>query len=489
MSIYAAIDLKSFYASVECVERNLDPLNTHLVVADGSRTEKTICLAVSPSLKALGISGRARLFEVVQKVRDINKERYRITQGYGFKGSSYIADELEHNPALKLDYLVAQPRMSFYMDYSTKIYNIYRKYIDAQDIHVYSIDEVFIDLTSYLRMYKMSPHDLVMKMILDVYQTTGITATAGIGTNMYLAKVAMDIVAKHIEADKNGVRIAELDELSYRRKLWEHKPLTDFWRVGRGYSKKLEANGMYTMGDVALKSIEDEDLLFKLFGINAELLIDHAWGIEPCTIKEIKAYKPSSNSLSRGQVLASGYPFEKGKIIVLEMAELLSLDLVEKGLVCSQVVLSVSYDYSSDYDGDMTKDWYGRVVPKPAHGSFNFKIPTSSTKEIMDAFGMLYERIINRRLRVQRFNVTAANLQKEDEVKPVYEQMNLFTDYEALQKEEQKQKEERQREMKAQKALIEIKKKYGKNAVIKGMNLQEGATTVERNEQIGGHKA
>ncbi len=489
MSIYAAIDLKSFYASVECVERNLDPLNTHLVVADGSRTEKTICLAVSPSLKALGISGRARLFEVIQKVRDINKARYRITQGYGFKGSSYLADELEHNPSLKLDYLVAQPRMSFYMDYSTRIYNIYRKYVDASDIHVYSIDEVFIDLTSYLKMYQMSAHDLVMKMILDVYKNTGITATAGIGTNLYLAKVAMDIVAKHIKADVNGVRIAQLDEQSYRKELWDHRPLTDFWRVGKGYRKKLEANNMFTMGDVARQSLKDEEILFRLFGINAELLIDHAWGIEPCTMKEIKNYKPASNSLSRGQVLSSGYPFEKGRIIVLEMAELLSLDLVDKGLVCSQIVLHVNYDASSEYDGDLTKDWYGREVPKPAHGSYSFKIPTSSTTEIMNAFDELYGRIINRRLRVQRFHVSAVHVVKENEVEPVYEQMDLFTDYDALQKEEDKKKQELEREKKAQKTLLEIKKKYGKNAVIKGMNLQEGATTVERNEQIGGHKA
>lgn len=503
--IYLCIDLKSFYASVECIDRGLDPMTTNLVVADASRTEKTICLAVSPSLKAYGISGRARLFEAVQQVKRANAERVRKAPGGRFTGSSHDAKELAAHPELELSYITAPPRMAQYIEHSTKIYNIYLKYVAPEDIHVYSIDEVFIDITHYLSTAGLTPHEFARKMIQDVLQTTGITATAGIGTNMYLAKVAMDIVAKHIPADKDGVRIAELDEMSYRRQLWNHRPLTDFWRVGRGYAKKLEENGLYTMGDVARCSIGkpneyyNEDFLYKLFGINAELLIDHAWGWEPCTIAEVKQYKPSSNSLGSGQVLQCPYDFNKAKLIVKEMVDLLVLDLVDKGLVTDQIVLTVGYDIENltdpkrrnAYKGPVTTDHYGRKIPKHAHGTANLNRRTSSTKLITDAVMELYDRIVDPALLVRRLNIAANHVVAEDSVKKVdfVEQLDLFTDYEALEKQRKDEEAALEREKKMQQAVLSIKKKFGKNAILKGMNFEEGATAKERNEQIGGHKA
>ena len=492
--IYAAIDLKSFYASVECQERGLNPITTNLVVADSSRTEKTICLAVSPSLKAYGIPGRARLFEVVQKVKEVNIDRKRKAPNQTFTGSSYDDIALKKNPDLELSYIVAPPRMSHYMKCSTNIYNVYLKWFSPEDIYVYSIDEVFIDITHYLKAYNMKARELITKVIQDVYETTGITATAGIGTNLYLCKVAMDIVAKHVEPNRNGVRIAGLDEMTYRKLLWDHRPITDFWRVGKGYSKKLEEHRIYTMGDIARVSIQNEELLYKLFGINAELLIDHAWGWEPVTIKQIKAYKPTTNSISSGQVLHCPYNFEQTKLIVKEMTELLTLDLVEKNLVTNQIVLTVGYDIenltdpyiSNSYNGEITIDRYGRKIPKHAHGTINLDHKTSSTKIIMEATMKLYERIMNKKLLVRRINITANNVVDEETAKQekTFEQIDLFTNY---QEKVEKRKEE-QTEKELQKAMIDIKKKYGKNAILKGMNLQEGGTTIERNGQIGGHK-
>ncbi len=489
---YLCIDLKSFFASVECVERGLNPMTTNLVVADKGRTEKTICLAVTPSLKAYGIPGRARLFEVVQKVREVNNQRRLNAPKRTFTEKSFNSEEINANPSVELDYIVAPPRMAYYMEYSTRIYNVYLKYIAPEDIHVYSIDEVFIDITHYLATYKLSAHDFARKLIQDVLSTTGITATAGIGTNMYLAKIAMDIEAKHIPADKDGVRIAELDERSYREKLWSHKPITDFWRVGKGYANKLERYGMKTMGDVARCSLYDEDLLYRLFGINAELLIDHAWGWEPCTIKEIKAYKPSANSLSSGQVLQTPYYFHKAKLVTREMAEAIALDLVEKALVTNQVVLTIGYDIENltdeniQYKGDITVDFYGRKVPKHAHGTENIDRYTASSKMIVDATMKLFDRIVDKSLLVRRINIAVCKLQREKDVKEnQVEQLDLFTDYEK----KNKQEESLEKEKRMQEAVLSIKKKYGKNAILKGMNLEEGATAKERNSQIGGHKA
>ncbi|MBQ4537538.1 MAG: DNA methylase [Lachnospiraceae bacterium] len=502
---YIAIDLKSFYASVECVERDLNPLTTNLVVADIGRTEKTICLAVSPSLKSYGIPGRARLFEVVQKVREANAERRRKAPGQKFTGKSHFAEELAEHPEWEISYIVAPPRMAHYMEYSTRIYDIYLRYIAPEDIHVYSIDEVFMDVTRYLAAYKMTAKELASKIIQTIFEETGITATAGIGTNMYLCKVAMDIVAKHVTPDRNGVRIAELDEMSYRRLLWNHKPLTDFWRVGRGYQKKLEANGLFTMGDIARCSLGgsqdyyNEDLLYRLFGINAELLIDHAWGWEPVTMEQVKAYKPSTNSLSTGQVLHCAYDFQKGKLIVREMTDLLVLDLVEKRLLTDQMVLTVGYDIDNltdpniceKYKGEVTVDPYGRRVPKHAHGTVNLEMHTSSTKLIIDAVMDLYDRIVNPNLLVRRITIVANHLVDESTVreKNSYEQLDLFTDYDALLKERETKKQALEKERKLQEAMLQVKKKYGKNAILKGTNLQEGAMTIERNRQIGGHKA
>lgn len=503
---YIAIDLKSFYASVECIERGLDPMTTNLVVADASRTEKTICLAVSPSLKAYGVSGRARLFEVVQRVKEVNAQRKQKAPGRTLTGSSYDNPEVQASPELALDYITAPPQMAHYMECSARIYEVYLKYIAPEDIHVYSIDEVFMDATSYLNSNKMTARAFAMQIILDVLHTTGITATAGIGTNLYLAKVAMDIGAKHIKADENGVRIAELDEMSYRRSLWAHRPLTDFWRVGRGYAKKLEAHGLNTMGDIARCSVgkpgefHSEDLLYKLFGVNAELLIDHAWGWEPCTIADVKAYKPSTTSIGSGQVLMSPYTSDKAKLIVREMADLLVLDLVDKGLVTDQIVLTVGYDIENlkdperrkNYKGPVTKDHYGRGdVPKHAHGTANLGRHTSSTKLILEAVSELFDRIVDKNLLARRINITANHVVDETTLPKTadYEQLDLFSDPVALQAQRADEAAELERERNRQLAILKITRKYGKNAILKGMNLEEGATTKERNQQIGGHKA
>lgn len=492
---YIAIDLKSFYASVECVERGLDPLNTNLVVADESRTEKTICLAVSPALKTFGTGGRPRLFEVVQKIREVNRERKRHTPGKMFSGKSVFLSELNRNRFLEVDYIVARPRMALYMEYSTRIYGIYLRYFAPEDVHIYSCDEVFIDTTNYLELYQLSAHDLTIKIIREVLSETGITATAGIGTNLFLAKVAMDIVAKKMPADKDGVRIAELDEMSFRRQLWEHRPLTDFWRVGRGYARTLEQNGMYTLGDVAERSLCDEDSLFKLFGVNAELLIDHAWGIEPATIADIKAYKPQSNSLSSGQVLQEPYSCEKARIIVREMADDLSLSLAEKNLVTDKLTLTIGYDVesltnpqiSAAYFGDVTTDFYGRSVPKHAHGTEDLDRRTYSPRAIAEGAVRLFNRIINAKLLVRRVTVCACDVTVKSEQNAEFdgEQLDLFTDYSAREAEIAAQK----REENIQLAVLKIRHKYGKNALLKGMNFEDGATMRERNQQIGGHKA
>lgn len=497
---YIAIDLKSFYASVECRERGLDPLDTNLVVADESRTDKTICLAVTPSLKSYGISGRGRLFEVKQRVKEANAGRRHDAPGRRLEGSSYLFSELQAKPELAIDFIIAPPRMAYYMEYSTRIYEVYMKYVAPEDIVVYSIDEVFMDVTDYLNTYKLTPHDLAIKIILDVLETTGITATAGIGTNLFLCKVAMDIVAKHIPADENGVRIAELDEMKFRRELWAHQPLTDFWRVGRGYAKKLEENGMFTMGDVARCSHENEDLLYKLFGKNAELLIDHAWGWEPTTIEAIKAYRPSTNSLGSGQVLHQPYEAEKAKLVLREMADLLVLDLVDKGLVTDQIVVTVGYDIenltdperSKKYHGAIVKDHYGRQIPKHAHGTANLDGHTSSTKKIMCAASELFDQIVDKNLLIRRLNITANHVLPEADAPKKnggFEQLDLFTDYAALEAKQEQERVELEREKKMQQAMLTIKKKFGKNAILKGMNLEDGATAKDRNAQIGGHKA
>lgn len=496
---YISLDLKSFYASVECRERGLDPLDTNLVVADESRTDKTICLAVTPSLKSYGISGRARLFEAKQQVKEANAGRRHDAPGHKLTGSSCFYSELAANPNLEIDFIIAPPRMAYYMEYSTRIYSIYMKYIAPEDIIVYSIDEVFMDVTNYLNTYKLSAHDLAMKIIRDVLGNTGITATAGIGTNLYLAKIAMDIVAKHIPADKDGVRIAELDEMSYRRILWTHQPLTDFWRIGKGYAKKLEENGMFTMGDVARMSVVNEDLLYKLFGKNTELLIDHAWGWEPCTVEAVKAYRPSTNSLGSGQVLHIPYEAEKAKLVLREMADLLVLDMVDKGLVTDQIVVTVGYDIenltdpkrSKAYHGEVVTDHYGRKIPKHSHGTINLGGHTSSTRKVLEATSELFDRIVDKSLLIRRLNITANHVIREDDVKQEvqYEQLDLFTDYTDLQAKQEKEQAQLEREKKMQKAMLTIKKKYGKNAILKGMNLEEGATARDRNAQIGGHKA
>lgn len=502
---YIAIDLKSFYASAECVERGRNPLTTNLVVADSNRTEKTICLAVSPSLKSFGIPGRARLFEVIQKVEYVNTLRlkeYRNISGNRraeFIGKTDDSDILHNNPGMAADFIIAPPQMAHYMEISTQIYELYLKYAAPEDIHVYSIDEVFIDATSYLPTYGMTAHEFTMTIIRDILASTGITATAGIGTNMYLCKIAMDIVAKRMPADEDGVRIAELDEMSYRRILWDHRPLTDFWRVGRGYSEKLESAGLFTMGDIARFSLESEDYLYKLFGINAELLIDHAWGWEPCTIADIKNYSPENNSISSGQVMQQPCDYVHTELIVREMADLLVLDLVDKGLVTNQIVLTVGYDTSNlknkeimdKFNGKISADRYGRKIPKHAHGSINLDSYTSSTRLITDAALKLYKRIMNRNLLTRRICIAANHVISERNIpeNEHYEQLDFFTDHEAAELQRQKEKEVLEREKRRQQAILDIKKKYGKNAIVKGMNLQEGATAIERNRQIGGHKA
>lgn len=490
---YIAIDLKSFYASVECVERGLDPLKNNLVVADEGRTEKTICLAVSPSLKAHGIPGRARLFEVVERVKQVNNNRKLNINYADFKGESYNADEL-NDDYLKLSYIVAPPRMNLYKKYSNRIFAIYSNFVSPEDILVYSIDEVFIDATNYLRSRGVTAHQLAMDMIKAVLAETGITATAGIGTNMYLAKVAMDIVAKHIEADKDGVRIAELDEMSYRRQLWNYRPITDFWRVGRGIGKRLESIGIYTMGDIAKCSLGsdtefyNENLLYKLFGINAELLIDHAWGWEPCTIEDVKSYKPDTKSISSGQVLTRPYSFDETAVIVREMAELLALDLVDKKVTTNQIVLTLNYDTENikkGYKGEITVDGYGRKIPKHAHGTSNINRLTSSSKLVVNAAIDVFYRIADRSLSVRKVSICANHITDENKTESDNVQLDLFTDYSKIKAEEDALKKERS----LQNAMLRIQKRYGKNAILKGTNLQDCATTVERNNQVGGHKA
>ncbi len=492
---YLCIDLKSFYASVECIERGLDAMTTNLVVADKSRTEKTICLAVSPSLKSFGVSSRPRLFEVIQKVKEVNAQRRSTAPNKKLTDKSYDFNEIRNNPDTAVDFIAAPPRMAHYMEYSTRIYEVYLKYIAPEDIHVYSIDEVFMDITRYLKTYNMTPRELAITIIRDVLKETGITATAGIGTNMYLAKVAMDIVAKHTRADKDGVRIAELDEMSYRKELWEHTPLTDFWRVGQGYAKKLETARLFTMGDIARASLTKygQDKLFKMFGVNAEFLIDHAWGYEPCTIEDIRRYKPKNKSIGTGQVLHCPYDFNKARLILKEMTELLTLDLVEKRFVTNQVVITVGYDINNlkgSYKGEVTTDIYGRKIPKHAHGTVNLKRHTSSTKIITDAVLELYDKIVDKNLLVRRVNLSANNIINESEVKDnkEYTQMDLFTDYQELLNLEKKEEQDLKKERKIQEAIIRIKKQFGKNSVLKGMNFEQGATTMDRNRQIGGHR-
>ena len=492
MAVYICIDLKSFYASVECVERGLDPLNTNLVVADAGRTEKTICLAVTPALKQYGIPGRARLFEVIETVRQVNAQRLQKLSNHEFTGKSCLASELSQNPSLQLDFVIAPPQMAHYMEISTKIYEIYLRYIAPEDIHVYSIDEVFIDATGYLKTYHCTPQELARKMIREVLQETGVTATAGIGTNLYLAKIAMDIVAKKIPADENGVRIAELDEMSYREKLWSHTPLTDFWRIGSGYARRLEKMQIFTMGDLARFSEHGEDLLFRMFGVAAELLIDHAWGYEPCTMQAIKSYQPKGHSISQGQVLPCPYDFEKGRLIVREMTELLVLDLVRKKMVADQIVLMVGYDHTGipeTYRGELKKDRYGKKIPKAAHGSVNLGKQTSSTKRIMEKVLSLYDQIVDPELQVRRMSITANHVIPEGEVQDEVMQYSLFDDVEAQEQKRKQEQESLKKEHQLQEAILSIKDRYGKNAILKGMNFREGATTIERNEQVGGHKA
>ena len=496
---FIAIDLKSMYASVECVARGLDPLTTNLVVADVSRTEKTICLAVTPSLKAYGIGGRARLFEVVQRLREVNYERQMKSPSRRLTGKSFSDIELKEHPDWAVDYIAAPPRMAHYIDVSSKIYGIYLKYIAPEDIHVYSIDEVFMDVTAYLKSYKMSAHELAMTMIRDVLSQTGITATAGIGTNMYLCKVAMDIVAKKAPADKDGVRIAELDEMSYRKQLWDYRPITKFWRVGKGIAEKLAMYGIDTMGKVARQSVKNEELLYRLFGVNAELLIDHAWGWEPCTMDMVKAYKPENNSFSNGQVLQSAYDFKKARVVVQEMAENMALDLVSKRLVTDQIILTVGYDRESltnpdiraRYHGEVTTDYYGRQVPKHGHGTANLTRQTSSTKLITEAVVDLFDRIVNKDLLVRRLNLTVNHVVNEADAnrRTTPTQLDLFTDYEELARQQKAEKAELDKERRIQEAQLAIKQRFGKNAILRGLNFEEGATAKERNEQIGGHKA
>ena len=484
--IYMCIDLKSFFASVECVDRGLNPLDTNLVVADKSRTDKTVCLAITPSLKQYGLGGRARLYEVVAKVKEVNKDRKKNNGYKRFSGKSYIDSELKKNKELELNYIVAPPRLRTYMKYSTDIYNIYQKYISKDDILVYSIDDVFCDITTYIKLYKLTPEELVTKMIMDVYNTTGITATAGIGTNMFLAKIAMDISAKHMEANEYGVRLAYLDEQKYKETLWDHQPLTDFWSVGRGTVKRLNENGMYTMGDIARMSLENEDKLFRMFGVQAEFLIDHAWGYEPCTIKDAKSYRPKSSSLSRGQVLHVPYNYKDAKLITKEMMDSLVLDLVRGHLLTNQIALTINYDIrniNEGYEGEITTDFYGRKVPKYSHGTANLDHYTSSTKIITDKISKLYDEIVNKDLKIRKITVGVNDLIYADDSKKdlVLKQLDLFSDGT---KEENEEKSEKN----VQDAIIKIQNKFGKNSILKGMNLEEKSTARRRNREIGGHK-
>ena len=497
---YFAIDLKSFFASVECVERGLNPLSTHLVVADKSRTEKTVCLAVTPSLKAYGIAGRARLFEVVQSVREINRNRLAQCPEHQFVGKSYMTADLEAHPDWELDYIVAPPRMAYYIDYSKRVYNVYLRYVQSKDVHSYSIDEVFIDATDYLELYNMSAHAFALMLVKEVLRETGVTATAGIGTNLYLAKVAMDIKAKHIDADMDGVRIAELDEMSYRKCLWNYKPITKFWRIGHGIAKRLEACHVYTMGDLARLSVRNEKVLFKYFGINAELLIDHAWGVEPCTIADIKDYRPEQKSISRGQVLHEPYDYEKTVAVVREMAEQMSLELFDKQMVAGQLTIDVGYDreslrlpnFAQVFRDNLVSDHYGRQVPKPAHATTQIDGNSIfSTELVVNTFINLLDKCANKALLFRRMNLTAGNLKsyvdlhKEQRVV----QLDLFTDYSVLENEKRQAEEKRKKVTKVQETVLHIKRDLGKNAILKGSNFAEGATMKERNMQIGGHKA
>ncbi len=491
---YICIDLKSFYASVEAVERGLDPLVTNLVVADKERTEKTICLAVSPALKSYGISGRPRLFEVIAKVKEINRERLKKSPSQRFKRKSVYTYELNNDYSLELDYVIAPPRMAKYIEYSTKIYNTYLKYISAEDIHVYSIDEVFMDVTAYLKSYNMNAIELASKIIKDVSSETGITATAGVGTNMYLAKVAMDIVAKHIEPDENGVRIAYLNEDLYKEKLWDHEPLSDFWRVGNGYVNRLAKYRLYTMGDIARFSIDNEDILFDEFGINAELLIDHAWGIEPCTMEHVKSFKTKSKSIGSGQVLHCAYTYDSAKLIVKEMLDDLALNLYEKQIRAGQIVMAIGYDIdnlknNNFKDLKIDEDYYGRSVPKGAHGSINISEPTNSANILIKHGVALYDEIVDKRLQIRRVNIALCNLFYKDDKIDGYRNLNIFDDYGEGKDKKEQEKKLLEKENKAQEAILKIKKKYGKNAIVKGMNIQDESTMMERNKQIGGHKA
>ena len=491
---YICIDLKSFYASVECVERGLDPLKTNLVVADKERTEKTICLAVSPSLKQYGVGGRARLFEVISKVKEINKLRKKQNSYKPFTGQSSNDDELKKDKSKKLSFIIAKPRMAHYIDTSAKIYSIYLKYLSSDDIFVYSIDEIFADITNYLKYYNLTPEELVTKIINDIYKQTGITATAGIGTNLFLAKVAMDIVAKHTKPNKYGVRIAKLDEMTYRKQIWYHKPITDIWRVGKGIAKRLEKYGIYTMGDIARCSIQNEDLLYKLFGINAELLIDHAWGYEPCTIESIKSYTPNNRCITSGQVLDYPYNYKETKLVICEMADSLALDLTAKSLVTDKLTLTIGYDIqniNNNYEGEITTDFYGRKIPKHAHGTITLTHKTSSSKIIMNALIKLYDKIINSKLLIKRINLTAIDVtdEKLEIHKTKYHQLDLFSDSEKQTNILENEKKEEAKERKLQGTLLNIKEKYGKNSILKLMDLEKAATTKKRNEQIGGHHA
>ena len=496
--VYACIDLKSFYASVECVKRNLNPLSTNLVVADASRTTKTICLAVTPSLKSYDISGRARLFEVVKRVKEINNERLKNLSNHKFKCKSYDNNKVLNDSSCALDFIIATPQMREYMKYSTMIYNIYLKYISRDDIFSYSIDEVFIDLTAYKKYYNLSYEKLISKIVSDVYKTTGITATAGIGTNMYLAKVAMDILSKHMKPNEEGLRIASLDEISYRKLLWEHTPLTDFWRIGNGTKRRLENIKLYNMADIAKCSLENEKLLYKTFGINAELLIDHAWGYETATIKSVKSYRPTNNSLSSSQVLHEPYDYQKAKLIVKEMTELLVLSMKSKKYMTNLITLTINYDIvnltnpniKKHYHGKVELDHYGRYVPSPSHGSIRIEKRTSSTKIIMMNILNLFDQIINDKLLVRKVSISFGNLENENIAKKevIYKQFDLFSDTKEIDIKELKEQEDIKNEEKLQKALISIKNKFGKNSILKAMNLEAGATTIMRNEEVGGHK-
>ncbi len=490
--VYICIDLKSFYASVECVERRLDPLKTNLAVADTTRTEKTICLAIGPSLKQYGIGGRARLFELLQLVKEVNRKRKEENKFRKFTGKSINDDELKNDKTKELDLIIAPPRMSHYINFSAKIYNIYLKYIAKEDIFVYSIDEVFADITKYLKYNHTTPKEFVTEILKEVVKETGITATAGIGSNLFLAKVAMDVVAKHAKADEYGVRIARLDEKNFKEKLWDYKPITDIWRIGKGIASRLEQYHIYTLGDIAKCSIENEELLYKLFGVNAELLIDHAWGVEPCTIESIKSYKPLAKSISTGQVLPYPYPYSKAKLIIREMAELLALNLTDKHLITDQLVLTIGYDISNiteDYHGEVKEDFYGRKIPKHSHGNIHLGEKTSSSKQIMEAVTKLFEEIIDQNLFVKKINISATGLTSVEKEKLVlkYEQLDIFTNPDTLHIEERKRKQKEREENSLQQVVLNIKEKYGKNAILRGMNLEEGATTIVRNKQIGGH--